>query len=170
MKKQYTLFTEENFQSPRFSLRWLDMFIWNILKPSEPDEKSVVILTSVGKQNCQVGIMTLYSESTFQPQNPECFTIVTNGLYTHMNHFAHDWSGTALRVNCLTAHNNTTPQFSTGSSCKSNRNLGRLNAIVCIAICTEHWAYITPPPKLPLQIWQLPVSSTALCHDGKMTG
>lgn len=66
------------------------MFIWNILKPSEPDEKSVVILTSVGKQNCQVRIMTLYSESTFQPQNPECFTIVANGLYTHMNHFAHD--------------------------------------------------------------------------------
>lgn len=60
------------------------MFIWNILKPSGPeDEKSVVILTSVGKQNCQVRIMTLYSQSTFHPDRTQSALQLLLMDYTH---------------------------------------------------------------------------------------
>lgn len=73
-------------------------------------------------------------------------------------------------MNCLTAHSNTTPQFSTGSSCISKRNLGRQNVIIHIAIWTGYWFTLFLLQRPPLEIQQLSASSAASVMTGRWQG
>lgn len=71
-------------------------------------------------------------------------------------------------MNCLTAHSNLTPQFSTGSSCKSKRKLGRQNVITHAAIRIGRWVYITLPATTAIGNMVTVSIQHSECHNTKI--